>query len=100
MVGRGYGPPGPPGAVRPGAGSGLDPRRLGRLVARLERGQYRQIQALLVISGILSGTILLAARVPPAPWGISALGVLVLLGAGVWSTWLLWVSRRHLREWE
>ncbi|ASK33926.1 ABC1 kinase family protein [Alloalcanivorax mobilis] len=100
VVDRAYAPPDPPGAVRPGADSGLDPRHLERLVARLERGQYRQIQALLVISGILSGTILLAARVPPAPWGISALGVLVLLGAGVWSTWLLWVSRRHLREWE
>lgn len=100
MVDRAYAPPAAPGVPRPGQDAGIDPRHLDRLVGRLERGQYRQIQALLVVSGILSGTVMLAARVPPAPWGLSVPGVLILLAAGAWSTWLLWIARRHLREWE
>lgn len=100
LLDRAYAPPAPPGAPRPGAESGLDPRHLERLVSRLERGQYRQIQALLVVSGIISGSLLLAARLPPAPWGISVPGALIFLAAGTWSSWLLWISRRHLREWE
>lgn len=100
LVDRAYAPPDPPGAARPGGDNGLDPRHLERLVARLERGQYRQIQTLLVVSGILSGSLLLAARLPPTFWDISLPGVLILLAAGVWSTWLLWIARRHLREWK
>jgi len=99
LVDRAYAPPVAPGAPR-GGEAGLDPRHLERLVARLERGQYRQIQTLLVASGILSGSLMLAGRVPPAPWGVSVLGILILLASGAWSTWLLWVARRHLREWE
>ncbi len=99
LVDRAYAPPVAPGAPQARDG-GLDPRHLERLVARLERGQYRQIQTLLVASGILSGSLMLAGRVPPAPWGISLLGILILLASGVWSAWLLWVARRHLREWE
>lgn len=100
LLDRAYAPPAPPGAPRPGAERGLDPRHLERLVSRLERGQYRQIQALLVVSGIISGSLLLAARLPPAPWGISVPGALIFLAAGTWSSWLLWISRRHLREWK
>ena len=70
------------------------------VVARLERGQYRQVQTLLAAAALISGSLMLAGRVPPAPWGISVLGVLLLLAGGLWSTWLLWVARRHLREWK
>ncbi|HEX5678574.1 MAG TPA: AarF/UbiB family protein [Alcanivorax sp.] len=99
LVDRAYAPPVAPGAPQSRDG-GLDPRHLERLVARLERGQYRQIQTLLVASGIVSGSLMLAGRVPPAPWGVSVLGILILLASGAWSTWLLWIARRHLREWE
>ncbi|MBF5055502.1 ABC1 family protein, ubiquinone biosynthesis protein [Alcanivorax sp. 521-1] len=100
MVDRAYAPPMAPGAPRPGQDGGLDPRHLETLVARLERGQYRQVQTLLAAAALISGSLMLAGRVPPAPWGISVLGVLLLLAGGLWSTWLLWVARRHLREWK
>ncbi|MFC6329521.1 ABC transporter, partial [Alloalcanivorax gelatiniphagus] len=85
---------------RPGQAGGLDPRHLESLVARLERGQYRQTQGMLTAAALISGGLMLAGRVPPAPWDLSLPGVLLLLAGGLWSSWLLWVARRHLREWK
>ncbi len=79
---------------------GIDPRHLERLVARLERGQYRQVQALLVAAGLIGGALMLAGRVPPAPWEISLFGLIIFLGSAGWASWLMFVSRRFLREWE
>ncbi|MCG8393232.1 MAG: AarF/UbiB family protein [Pseudomonadales bacterium] len=92
----------PPAAATAQAGqeSGIDPRHLERLVTRLERGQYRQVQALLVASGFIGGCLMLAGRVPPAPWGISVFGLIIFLGSAGWASWLMFVSRRFLREWE
>ena len=78
----------------------IDPRHLERLVARLERGQYRQVQALLVAAGFIGGSLMLAGRVPPAPWEISLFGLIIFLGSAGWGSWLLFLSRRFLREWE
>ena len=78
----------------------IDPRHLERLVARLERGQYRQVQALLVAAGFIGGSLMLAGRVPPAPWEISLFGLIIFLGSAGWASWLMFVSRRFLREWE
>jgi len=78
----------------------IDPRHLERLVARLERGQYRQVQALLVSAGFIGGSLMLAGRVPPAPWEISLFGLIIFLGSAGWASWLMFVSRRFLREWE
>lgn len=103
LVDRAYAPPAPGAAGTPqrgGSDSGVDPRHLERLVARLERVQYRQVQALLTGAWLLAGGLMLAGRVPPAPWNVSIPGALILLGAAGWSTWLLWIARRHLREWE
>lgn len=97
-VDRLYAPP-PPG-MAPAENGPIDPRHLERLVARLERSQFRLVQTLLTVSGILAGALLLAGRVPPTLWDISVPGLLVLLGGGTWATWLMLVARRHLREWE
>ena len=78
----------------------IDPRHLERLVARLERGQYRQVQALLVSAGFIGGSLMLVGRVPPAPWEISLFGLIIFLGSAGWASWLMFVSRRFLREWE
>ncbi len=78
----------------------IDPRHLERLVARLERGQYRQVQALLVSAGFIGGSLMLAGRVPPAPWEISLFGLIIFLGSAGLASWLMFVSRRLLREWE
>lgn len=98
-VDRLYAPPQTAGAPQQN-NTGLDPRHLERLVARLERSQYRQVQTLLTVAGILSGSLLLAGRVPPTLWDISVFGLLFLLGGGTWAGWLMLVARRHLREWE
>ncbi|MZR61874.1 phosphotransferase [Alcanivorax sp. DP30] len=99
VVDKVYAPPPVPGH---GAAqeSGIDPRHLERLVTRLERGQYRQVQALLVLAGFIGGSILLAGKVAPAPWGVSVLGLMVFMGSAGWASWLMFVSRRFLREWE
>lgn len=86
--------------LAPQQDGGIDPRHLERLVARLERGQYRQVQALLVASGFIGGSLMLAGRVPPAPWEISLFGLIIFLGSAGWASWLMFVSRRFLREWE
>ncbi len=80
--------------------SGIDPRHVERLVARIERSQYRQSQSLLTASGVIGGCILLGGRVVPTIWDISVLGLLMLMGSGAWAGWLFLISRRHLREWE
>ena len=98
-VDRLYAAPGQ-GPAQKTEGSALDSRHLERLVGRLERSQYRQVQTLLTVAGILSGSLLLAGRVAPTIWDISVPGLLILLGSGVWSAWLMLVARRHLREWE
>lgn len=95
-----YAPPPVQGGGGKDMQGGIDPRHLERLVAKLERSQYRQVQALLTVSGILSGSILLAGKVPPTVWDFSVPGALILLGSSAWSGWLMLVSRRHLREWE
>lgn len=100
VVDRLYAPPPPSTLANGRTDGGVDPRHLERLVSRLERGQYRQIQTLLVCASMITGALLLAGRVPPTIWGLSVPGVLVLLACGLWSTWLLWIARRHLREWE
>lgn len=100
MVDRIYAAPTATGSGRPHSDQGIDPRHLERLVARLERSQYRQIQAGLTVAGILSGSLLLAGRVAPTIWDISVFGLLILLGSGTWSLWMMLVARRHLREWE
>jgi ubiquinone biosynthesis protein len=94
-----YAPPQPQGVPSQESG-GIDPRHLERLVGRLERSQYRQVQTLLTVSGVLCGSILLAARIPPVFWDISLPGLLILMANGVWAGWLLLVARRHLREWD
>ena len=99
-VDRIYAPPPVQGAPGKDTQSGMDPRHVERLVARMERSQYRQVQALLTVSGILSGSILLAGKVVPTVWDISVPGLLILMGSCVWSAWLMLVSRRHLREWD
>lgn len=99
-VDRIYAPPAPPGVPGKSSSQGIDPRHLERLVARLERSQYRQVQALLTLAGILCGSILLAGRVVPTLWDISVPGLLVLGASGTWSVWMMIVARRHLREWE
>ncbi|MBQ0752829.1 MAG: phosphotransferase [Gammaproteobacteria bacterium] len=99
-VDRLYAPPPPSGAAPQDAQPGLDPRHLERMVARLERSQFRLVQTLLTISGVLTGAIMMAGRVAPTLWDISVFGLLFLLGSGVWSVWLMLVARRHLREWE
>ena len=98
-VDRLYAPPAPAGTPR-AEGSSIDPRHLERLVARLERAQYRQVQTLLTASGVLCGSLLLGHRVAPVIWDISVPGLLILMGSGVWATWLLLVARRHLRQWD
>lgn len=100
LVDRAYAPPPPIGTPQSGTEAGIDPRHLERLVARIERVQYRQVQALLTSAWLLAGGLMLAGRVPPAPWNVSIPGVVILLGGAGWSAWLLWVARRHLREWE
>ncbi|MGB1762064.1 AarF/UbiB family protein [Alloalcanivorax xenomutans] len=100
VVDRLYAPPPPSTLANGRTDGGVDPRHLERLVSRLERGQYRQIQTLLVCASMITGALLLAGRVPPTIWDLSVPGVLVLLACGLWSTWLLWIARRHLREWE
>lgn len=99
VVDKVYAPPSVPGQG-PQQDSGIDPRHLERLVSRLERSQYRQVQALIVVAGFISGSILLAGKVAPAPWGVSLLGLLVFLGSAGWASWLIFISRRFLREWE
>lgn len=100
MVDRIYAPPPAQGSHRTGAGNNIDPRHLERLVARLERSQYRLIQTWLTVAGILCGSLLLAGRVPPTLWDISVFGLLILMSSAVWSIWMMLVARRHLREWE
>lgn len=80
--------------------AGIDPRHLERLVARIERSQFRLVQTWLTVAGTLTGAILMAGRVPPTLWDISVFGFLIFIGSGVWSAWLMLVARRHLREWE
>lgn len=98
-VDRLYAPPSPAGPT-PNGSQGIDPRHLERLVRHMERSQYRQIQALMVLAGVVSGAIMLGGRVPPSLWDISIPGLLVFLGSSVWAGWLMLVSRRYLREWE
>ena len=100
MVDRLYSPPSPYGDARGGAGGGIDPRHLERLVARLERSQYRLVQTGLTVAGILAGSLLMAGRVPPTLWDMSVFGLLIFLASGSWSVWMMLVARRHLREWE
>ena len=99
-VDRLYAPPPPAGIAHADAQPSIDPRHLERLVARLERSQFRLVQALLTVSGVLTGAILLAGRVAPTIWDISVFGLFIFLGSCVWSAWLMLVARRHLREWE
>lgn len=99
VVDKVYAPPPVPGQQSPQE-QGLDPRQLERMVTRLERGQYRQVQALLVASSFIAGSVMLAGKVGPSPWGISLFGLIVFLGSAGWASWLMWVSRRFLREWE
>ena len=99
VVDKVYAPPPVPGQQSPQE-HGLDPRQLERMVTRLERGQYRQVQALLVASSFIGGSVMLAGKVGPSPWGISLFGLIVFLGSAGWASWLMWVSRRFLREWE
>ena len=96
VVDKVYAPPPVPGQQSPQE-QGLDPRQLERMVTRLERGQYRQVQALLVASSFIGGSVMLAGKVGPSPWGISLFGLIVFLGS---AGWVMWVSRRFLREWE
>ena len=98
-VDRIYAPPAPVGTPK-SEGTGIDPRHLERLVARLERSQYRQVQTLLTASGVLCGSLLLGHRVAPVLWDISLPGLLILMSSGVWAAWLLLVARRHLRQWD
>ncbi|MFN3713309.1 MAG: ABC1 kinase family protein [Alcanivoracaceae bacterium] len=100
MVDRIYAPPPAQGSARTGNAGGIDPRHLERLVARLERSQYRLVQTGLTVAGILSGSMLLAGRVAPTIWDISVFGFLILMTSGTWSVWMMLVARRHLREWE
>lgn len=100
VVDRIYAPPPIAGGGRGSAGGSIDPRHLERLVARLERSQYRLVQTWLTVAGILCGSLLLAGRVAPTVWDISVFGLLILLGSGTWSIWMMLVARRHLREWE
>lgn len=79
---------------------GIDPRHLERLVARIERSQFRLVQTWLTVAGVLTGAILMAGRVPPTLWDLSVFGFLIFMGSGLWSVWLMLVARRHLREWE
>ncbi len=99
LVDRLYAPPVERGKPGPAAG-GIDPRQLERLVDRLERSQYRLVQTWVTVAGVLSGSLLLAGRVPPVWGGVSLSGLLVLLGGMAWSAWLMLVARRHLREWD
>ncbi|EKF73063.1 ABC1 family protein, ubiquinone biosynthesis protein [Alcanivorax hongdengensis A-11-3] len=99
MVDRVYAPP-PPAGQPAGNDPHLDPRHLERMVTRLEKGQYRLVQTLLVSAGTLAGALLLSGRVPPTLWGISVFGLIIFLGSAGWAGWLMLVSRRHLREWE
>ncbi|MBZ2187968.1 phosphotransferase [Alcanivorax sp. JB21] len=94
-----YAPPPAVGTPKP-EGTGIDPRQLERLVARLERSQYRQVQTMLTASGVLCGSLLLGHRVMPVVWDISLPGLLILMSSGVWAGWLLLVARRHLRMWD
>lgn len=100
MVDKLYAPPPAQGSQRSGAGVGIDPRHLERLVGRLERSQYRLMQTWLTVAGILCGSLLLAGRVAPTIWDISVFGLMILLSSGTWSIWMMLVARRHLREWE
>ena len=100
MVDKLYAPPPAQGSQRSGAGAGIDPRHLERLVGRLERSQYRLVQTWLTVAGILCGSLLLAGRVAPTIWDISVFGLMILLASGTWSIWMMLVARRHLREWE
>jgi ubiquinone biosynthesis protein len=100
MVDKLYAPPPAQGSQRSGAGVGIDPRHLERLVGRLERSQYRLVQTWLTVAGILCGSLLLAGRVAPTIWDISVFGLMILLASGTWSIWMMLVARRHLREWE
>ena len=95
-----YAAPPPAGMPARDGNQGIDPRHLERLVARLERGQYRQVQALLTVAGILCGSIMLAGKVVPTVWDISVPGALILLTSGTWSAWMMLVARRHLRQWD
>jgi ubiquinone biosynthesis protein len=95
-----YAAPPPAGMPTRDGNRGIDPRHLERLVARLERGQYRQVQALLTVAGILCGSIMLAGKVVPTVWDISVPGALILLTSGTWSAWMMLVARRHLRQWD
>ncbi|MDF1822777.1 MAG: AarF/UbiB family protein [Alcanivoracaceae bacterium] len=95
-----YAAPPPAGMPTRDGNQGIDPRHLERLVARLERGQYRQVQALLTVAGILCGSIMLAGKVVPTVWDISVPGALILLTSGTWSAWMMLVARRHLRQWD
>lgn len=99
VVDKVYAPPPVPGQASPGE-AGIDPRHLERLITRIERGQYRQVQTLLITGGLLAGAIMLSGRVPPAPWGISVFGFIIFLSSAGWAGWLMFVSRRFLREWE
>ena len=94
-----YAPPPAVGTPKP-EGNGIDPRQLERLVARLERSQYRQVQTMLTASGVLCGSLLLGHRVMPVVWDISLPGLLILMSSGVWAGWILLVARRHLRMWD
>lgn len=95
-----YATPTPSALAAQEQSQGIDPRHLERLVGRLERSQFRLVQTLLTASGVLSGALMLAGRVPPTVWDISVFGFLIFLGSCTWSAWLWLVARRHLREWE
>jgi ubiquinone biosynthesis protein len=99
MVDRIYAPPATLPTSRRGKNA-LSARHLDKLATRIERSQYRQVHAILITATMISGSLLLAGRVAPAPWGVSLFGLLLLLGSLLSSSWLWWVSRRFLREWE
>ena len=61
VVDKVYAPPPVPGQAAPGE-AGIDPRHLERLITRIERGQYRQVQTLLV-TGAAGGVGLTAVEI-------------------------------------
>jgi ubiquinone biosynthesis protein len=72
-------------------------RGLEKLITDLDRASNRLAFSVIVASLIIASSLILTSRVGPAVFGISVLGILGYLFAGVLGVWLIWGIMRSGR---